>query len=176
MACPAGFGKTTLLSAWYEAEAARRPVAWLTLDEGDNDPVVLWSHAIGALRRANPDVAKLASAQSVVAPVIDRVLPRLVNELDDQDEITLILDDFHRVSSEPARASVRWFIEHAPLGFHIVLATRTEPNLPVPSLRAHGELLELRAADLRFTYEEADAIPERSPRARSHSRGRGPVW
>ena len=54
VACPAGFGKTTLLSAWYEAEAARRLVAWLTLDEGDNDPVVLWSHAIGALRPREP--------------------------------------------------------------------------------------------------------------------------
>jgi LuxR family transcriptional regulator, maltose regulon positive regulatory protein len=156
VACPAGFGKTSLLSAWYEAEAARRLVAWLTLDEGDNDPVVLWSHAIGALRRANPDVATSASVSSVVAPVIDLVLPRLVNELDGQDEITLIVDDFHRVSSEAARASVRWFIEHAPPGFHLVLASRTEPNLPVASLRAHGELLELRADDLRFTYEEAD--------------------
>ena len=158
IACPAGFGKTTLLSAWYEAERPRRLIAWLTLDEGDNDPVVLWSHAIGALRRANPDVAKSTSSQSLVAPVIDRVLPRLVNELDGQGEITLILDDFHRVSSEPARASVRWFIEHAPLGFHLVLATRTEPSLPVASLRAHGELVELRAADLRFTYPEADAF------------------
>ncbi len=158
VACPAGFGKTTLLSAWYEAEAARRLIAWLTLDEGDNDPVVLWSHAIGALQRANPDVAKSTSSQSLVAPVIDLVLPRLVNELDGQGEITLILDDFHRVSSEPARASVRWFIEHAPPGLHVVLATRTEPSLPVASLRAHGELLELRAADLRFTYQEADAF------------------
>ena len=94
----------------------------------------------------------------VVTPVIDLVLPRLVNELDGQGEITLILDDFHRVSSEPARASVRWFIEHAPPSIHVVLATRTEPSLPVASLRAHGELLELRAADLRFTYEEADAF------------------
>ena len=93
-----------------------------------------------------------------MTPVIDLVLPRLVNELDGQGEITLILDDFHRVSSEPARASVRWFIEHAPPGFHLVLATRTEPSLPVASLRAHGELLELRAADLRFTHEEADAF------------------
>ena len=158
IACPAGFGKTSLLSAWYGAEAARRRVAWLTLDEGDNDPVVLWSHAIGALRRANPDVARSASVSSVVAPVIDLVLPRLVNELDGQDEITLIVDDFHRVSSEPARASVRWFIEHAPPGFHLVLASRTEPSLPVASLRAHGELLELRAADLRFSDEEADAF------------------
>ncbi len=158
VACPAGFGKTTLLSAWYEAETAQRPVAWLTLDEGDNDPVVLWSHAIAALSRANPDVAKSASAHSVVTPVIDLVLRRLVNELESQGEITLIMDDFHRVSSEPARASVRWFIEHAPHGFHLVLATRTEPSLPVANLRAHGELLELRAADLRFTSEEADAF------------------
>ena len=75
VACPAGFGKTTLLSAWYEAEAARRLVAWLTLDEGDNDPVVLWSHAIGALRRVNPDVARSTSSHSLVAPVIDLVLP-----------------------------------------------------------------------------------------------------
>ena len=158
VACPAGFGKTTLLSDWYEAEASRGPVAWLTLDEGDNDPVVLWAHAIGALRRANPDVATSASVHPVVAPVIDLVLPRLVNKLDGQGEITLILDDFHRVSSESARASVGWFIEHVPLGFHLVLATRTEPSLPVARLRAHGELLELRAADLRFTYEEADAF------------------
>ena len=158
IASPAGFGKTTLLSAFYEAERARGLVAWLTLDEGDNDPVVLWSHAIGALSRANPDVAKSASVHSVVTPVIDLVLPRLVNELDGQGEITLIMDDFHRVSSEPARASVRWFIEHAPLGFHLVLATRTEPTLPVASLRAHGELSELRAADLRFTSGEADAF------------------
>ncbi len=158
VACPAGFGKTTLLSAWYKSETSRRRLAWLTLDERDNDPVVLWSHAIGALRRADPEVAKLAATFPVVTPVIDLVLPRLVNELDGQGEITLILDDFHRISSEPARASVRWFIEHAPLGLHLVLATRTEPNLPVASLRAHGELLELRAADLRFSREEATAF------------------
>ena len=112
----------------------------------------------GRYAAANPDVAKSASARSVVAPVIDLVLPHLVNELDGQGEITLILDDFHRISSEPARASVRWFIEHAPPGFHLALASRTEPTLPVASLRAHGELVELRAADLRFTHEEADAF------------------
>ena len=158
VACPAGFGKTTLLAAWREAEAARKPVAWLTLDEGDNDPVVLWTHAIEALRRASPAVARSAAADTVVAPVVDVVLPRLVNELDGQGEITLILDDFHRLSSVPARASVRWFIDHAPPGFQLVLASRTEPILPVGALRAHGELLELRAGDLRFTCEEADAF------------------
>ena len=158
VACPAGFGKTTLLAAWREAEAARKPVAWLTLDEGDNDPVVLWTHAIEALRRASPALATSAPAHTVVAPVVDVDLPRLVNELDGQGEITLILDDFHRLSSGAARASVRWFIDHAPPGFQLVLASRTEPALPVAALRAHDELLELRAADLRFTCEEADAF------------------
>ena len=158
VACPAGFGKTTLLAAWREAEVARKPVAWLTLDEGDNDPVVLWTHAIEALRRASPAVARSVPADTVVAPVVDVVLPRLVNELDGQGPITLILDDVHRLSSVPARASVRWFIDHAPPEFQLVLASRTEPALPVAALRAHGELLELRADDLRFTCAEADAF------------------
>ena len=158
VACPAGFGKTTLLAAWREAEAARKPVGWLTLDEGDNDPVVLWTHAIEALRRASPAVARSATAHAVVAPVVGVVLPRLVNELDGQGEITLILDDFHRLSGGAARQSVTWFIDHVPPGFQLVLASRTEPALPVSALRAHGELLELRAGDLRFTGEEADAF------------------
>ena len=158
VACPAGFGKTTLLAAWREAEAGRKPVAWLTLDEGDNDPVVLWSHAIEALRRASPAVASAAPAHTVVTPVVDVVLPRLVNELDSLGEITLILDDFHRLSSVPARQSITWFVEHAPPGVQLVLASRTEPILPVAALRAHGELLELRAGDLRFTPGEADAF------------------
>ena len=170
VACPAGFGKTTLLAAWREAEAARKPVAWLTLDEGDNDPVVLWSYVIEALRRASPAVARSAAADTVVAPVVDVVLPRLVNELDGQGEITLILDDFHRLSSVPARASVRWFIDHAPPGFQLVLASRTEPALPVAALRAHDELLELRAGELRFTCRGGGRLPERPPRARPHAR------
>ena len=158
VACPAGFGKTTLLAAWRESEAGRKPVAWLTLDEGDNDPVVLWSHAIEALRRASPAVASAVPAHTVVTPVVDAVLPRLVNELDSLGEITLILDDFHRLSSVPARQSITWFVEHAPPGVQLVLASRTEPVLPVAALRAHGELLELRAGDLRFSPEEADAF------------------
>ena len=103
-------------------------------------------------------MARSAPAHTVVAPVVDVVLPRLVNELDGQGEITLILDDFHRLSGGAARQSLAWFVEHAPPGFQLVLASRTEPVLPVGALRAHGELLELRAGDLRFTGEEADAF------------------
>ena len=85
-------------------------------------------------------------------------LPRLVNELDDLGEVTLILDDFHRLSDGPARESIAWLVDHAPPTFQLVLSTRTEPDLPLAALRAHGELLELRTDDLRFTSEEADAF------------------
>ena len=159
VACPAGFGKTTLLAAWREIEASRKPVAWLTLDEGDNDPVVLWSYAIEALCRVCPDIGQSVSAETAgAAPIFEVVLPRLVNELDGQGEVTLILDDFHRLSSGAAGQSIAWFVEHAPPEFQLVLASRTEPALPVAALRARDELLELRADDLRFTSEEADAF------------------
>ena len=159
VACPAGYGKTTLLAEWQEAEAARKPVAWLTLDEGDNDPVVLWSYVLEALRRACPAISLPTSPQMVgAASIVDMVLPRLVNQLDDLGEVTLILDDFHRLSGGVARESIAWFVDHAPPAFQLVLSTRTEPDLPLAALRAHGELLELRAGDLRFTSEEADAF------------------
>ena len=158
VAGPAGYGKTTLLAAWREAEAARKPVAWLTLDEGDNDAVVLWSYVIEALRRACPALSVPAPRMAGAASAVHVMLPRLVNELDDLGEVTLILDDFHRLADGAARESLAWFIDHAPPGFQLVLSTRTEPCLPLAALRAHGELLELRADDLRFTPGEADAF------------------
>jgi LuxR family maltose regulon positive regulatory protein len=159
VACPAGFGKTTLLAAWREAEATRRPVAWLTVDEGDNDPVVFWSHVIEALRRACPGIGGPVSPELAgAAPIVGVVLPRLVNALFGQGPVTLILDDFHRLSAGAARESVAWFVDHAPPAFQLVLSTRTEPALRLAALRAHGELLELRAGDLRFTAGEAGAF------------------
>ena len=154
--CPAGFGKTTLLAAWYQAETARRPVAWLTLDEADNDPVVLWSYVIEALRQVCPAVSLPALPQlAEAACVTDVVLPRLVNELTGQGEVVLILDDFHRLSGA-ALDSMAWFIEQAPSGLRLVLSTRIEPTLPLALLRARGELIELRLGDLRFTPGETD--------------------
>ena len=90
------------------------------------------------------------------AHIADMVLPRLVNELNDQHGVTLILDDFHRLSDRAARESIAWFIDHVPRAFQLVLSTRTEPDLPLATLRAHGDLLELRAGDLRFTPGEVD--------------------
>ncbi len=155
VACPAGFGKSTLLAAWRESEA--RPVGWVTLDEGDNDAVVLWSHVIEALCRACPALAhETLAALAASAPVLEVVLPRLINALAEQPALALVLDDFHRLSNATTRQSVTWFVDHLPASVQLVLATRTDPTLPLGTLRARGQLLELRADELRFTAAEAD--------------------
>jgi ATP/maltotriose-dependent transcriptional regulator MalT len=158
VAAPAGSGKTTLLGTWREVEETTRPVAWLTLDEGDNDSVVLWSYVIAAFRRVCPAIEASLPKLLGSSAVVDVVLPELVNELAAVGDVALILDDFERITSGPARDSIAWFIERAPANVQIVLATRSEPALPLASLRAHGALLELRAEDLGFTSNEADAL------------------
>ena len=157
VACPAGFGKSTLLAAWLEADARGRPTAWVTLDEGDNDAVVLWSHVIEALRRACPDLAdETLTTLAVTAPVLEVLLPTLVNALAGQGEVVLVLDDFHRVSSPSTRESMAWFVEHLPATVQLVLSSRTDPALPLGALRAHGQLVELRVDEMRFTPAEAN--------------------
>jgi LuxR family maltose regulon positive regulatory protein len=159
VACPAGYGKSSLLAQWREAEAARRPVAWLSLHERDDDAVRLWSYAVEALRKVCPSMSRSVSVNAAdTEDVTEVVLPRLVNELDGQGEIALVLDDFNRLSNGPACDSVVWFVENLPRSFQLVVATRTEPPLRLPALRARGDLLELRANDLRFSLEEAEAF------------------
>src|SRR5262249_61887049 len=142
-----------------ELEQTVRRVAWVTIDEGDKDPVVLWSYVIEALRRVCPSLEPPTSTEAVgAARLVDLVLPELVNELTALGDAALVLDDFHRLSSGLARDSIAWFIEHAPATFQLVLGTRSEPGLPLAALRAHGALLELRADELGFTPSEADVL------------------
>ncbi len=159
VACPAGFGKSTLLGAWQQSRAAERPVAWLTVDEGDDDAVVLWSHLIEALARVCPGVRDADLMPLVpAAPLLEVVLPRLVNALVDASDVVLIVDDFHRLSGRSAQESVAWFVDHLPPAVQLVLSSRADPALPLGGLRAHGQLVELRADDLRFTPSEADVF------------------
>ena len=122
---PAGFGKTTLLADWTRADG--RPVAWLSLDAGDNDPARFWRHAVAALDLARPGIAER------VGPLLGPPPPRsfeglvtaLINEFATQpgpDEVVLILDDYHQVSSRPVHASVAFLLEYLPPGLHLVLA------------------------------------------------------
>jgi LuxR family maltose regulon positive regulatory protein len=159
LAAPAGYGKTTLLGAWRGLQVRERPIAWLTLDEGDNDQVVLWSYVTAALVEACPELEVAAMPGSVDAEtVVDVFLPRLINALAAFGPAALVLDDFHELASGPARDALAWFIDRAPSTFQLVIATRSEPALPLGALRAHGELLELRAAELGFDATEAEAL------------------
>ncbi|HEY5661428.1 MAG TPA: LuxR C-terminal-related transcriptional regulator [Gaiellaceae bacterium] len=157
LAAPAGCGKTTLLGTWRDVEETL-PVAWLTLDEGDNDPVVLWLHIVEALRRVCPNAVERVRPPASAARVVDVVVRQLLNEVAEQQDVVLILDDFHRLSAGSARDSIAWLIEHAPPTLHVVLGTRSEPALPLGTMRVRGELLELRAHELAFTEEEAAAL------------------
>jgi len=159
VAAPAGCGKTTLLAAWYEDEARRRPVAWVTVDDGDNDAVVFWCHILEALRRVRPELAVSPRPQVAgSAGIVSAVLPSLVNELVELGDVALVLDDFQSLAPGVSRDSVAWLVDHGPPTFQLVLATRTEPAIALGAVRAHGELVEIRADELKFTVDEAAAL------------------
>jgi LuxR family maltose regulon positive regulatory protein len=158
---PAGFGKTALLAGW--ARRAQRPVAWLSLDAGDNDPARFWRHAIAALGAVRPGVAEH------VAPLLgppppssfEGLVTALINQLAAQPgegEVVLVLDDYHLIDAQPVHASLAFLLEHRPPELQLVLTCRADPPLPLARLRGRGQLAELRAAELRFTAAEAAAL------------------
>ena len=152
---PAGFGKTTLLADW--ARADRRPVAWLSLDAADNDPARFWRHVAAALDGALPGVAERAAALlgGLQSASSEAVVTTLVNQLVGGPEVVLVLDDYHLIQAPRVHQSVGFLLTHLPPCLRLVLATRADPPLPLARLRAGGQLTEFRAADLRFTPEEA---------------------
>ena len=162
VSAPAGFGKTTLLAEWLEAGAAGgRPVAWLSLDETDNDPARFLAYLIGALRSVEGGLGEgvLASLRSPQPPAIDGAVGALINELAGAPrEITIVLDDYHLITAEPVHGAVSFLIEHLPENARLVILSRTEPPLPLAKLRARDQLAEIGAAGLRFTTEEASAF------------------
>ena len=155
---PAGYGKTALLAGW--ARHRERPVAWLSLDAGDNDPARFWRHALAALDGACPGLGERVGPLlgPPPPPSFEGLVTALINELAARpgaDEVPLVLDDYHLVGSEPVHASLGFLLEHLPSGLHPVLASRADPPLALARLRARGQLTELRDAELRFTAGEA---------------------
>ena len=158
---PAGSGKTALLAGW--ARSGNRPVAWLSLDAADNDPVRFWRHTVAALDRARPGIGErvglllgppaLASFEGLVTALINDLAAQ-----PDDGEVLLVLDDYHLIDAQPVHASLAFLLEHLPAGLHLVLASRADPPLPLARLRAGGQLAELRTADLHFSVEEAAAL------------------
>src|SRR5262249_22737263 len=156
LAAGPGFGKSTLLAAWRQLESARRAVAWLTLSEAENDPATLCMYVAGAVRAVRPDFGSdVEAVAGTPAPPVAGTAGGISNEIAGGPALALVLDDFHRVKSRAAQEVVGWLVDNCSSGLQLVVATRSDPGLPLGSLRAHGELVELRAADLAFTAAEA---------------------
>ena len=160
LSAPAGFGKTTLLLEWLDAGGADdAAVGWLSVDRHDNDPVVFWTYVVTAMQSAVAGIGE--GALQVLAsssPSMDAALSALLNDLDGLSvDLVLVLDDYHLIDSGEIHAGMVFLLEHPPPRLHVVLATRADPPLPMAQLRARGQLLEVRAADLRFTPEETAA-------------------
>jgi len=156
ISAPAGFGKTTLVSEWVAG--CERPVAWLSLDEGDNDPAGFLAYLVAALQTiaASIGAGVLRTLQSPQPPSAESVLTILLNEITTlPNDFVLVLDDFHVIDAKPVDEALAFLLEHLPPQMHLVIATREDPDLPLARLRARSQMTELRAADLRFSSAEA---------------------
>jgi len=155
ISAPAGFGKTTLISEWVTE--GKRAVAWLSLDEGDNDLTRFLVYFITALQTIRPAIGAgvLGTLQSPQPPSTEAILSILIDEITTvPDQFVFVLDDYHSIDSNPVDKALTFLIEHLPPQMHLVIATREDPDLPLARLRARDQLTELRAADLQFTKAE----------------------
>jgi LuxR family maltose regulon positive regulatory protein len=163
VSAPAGFGKTTIISEC--AARCRHPVAWVSLDKGDNEPVQFWTYVVTALQK-NPHIQGSELGQTVLAmlrssqpPPMETLLHGLINELAEISwPFILILDDFHQITNPQINEALALFVEHQPPQMHLVISSRADPPWPLARWRASGQLVELRTDDLRFTSEEAAAF------------------
>jgi LuxR family maltose regulon positive regulatory protein len=154
---PPGFGKTTLLAEWA-ASTDGFAIAWLSLDEDDNDPGRFLAYLLAAIERTVPHVGDRATAALRMpgADHVRSVLPLLVNDLADHGgDVALVLEDYHLITNPDVHGLVAYLVDRSPATLYLVIATREDPPLPLGRLRARGDLVEVRAADLRFTPDES---------------------
>ncbi len=153
ISAPAGFGKTTLLSDW----AQHTHTAWVSLDEGDNDPVRFWDYFIAALQTLQPGCGEkiLPWLHSSEPPSTELILNVLINELSHlKSHLFIVLDDYHLIESQQIHDGITYFIEHLPPHIHLVIASRSDPPLPLARMRGKGMMLEIHTDDLRFTQDD----------------------
>src|SRR5215469_5378219 len=159
ISAPAGFGKTTLLSDYLTHSAT--PVAWLSLEAEDNDLVRFLSYVITALQTLDQEIGStsLALLQSSPPVTVEPIIALLANDLMGVKlpDFALVLDDYHVIEDPAIHRALTFLLEHLPEQMHLVIAARADPPLPLARLRGRGQLCEVRAADLRFATEEAEA-------------------
>ena len=158
ISAPAGFGKTTLISAWLQQNARR--AAWLSLDQSDNDPIRFWRYFIAALHTLDAALGRAGAGHvgRAASPPLESVVTALINDLAASAAaapLVLVVDDYHVVTDLGIHTSLDFFLDHAPPQLHVAITTREDPPLSLPRRRARQKLTEVRAADLRFTLSEA---------------------
>jgi LuxR family maltose regulon positive regulatory protein len=163
VSAPAGFGKTTLLSAWLERCAWRS--AWLSLDDDDDQLATFLACTIAALQTLFPEFGAATGAllSAVPLPPVPVLVRCLINELDELDEpFVLVLDDYHVIHTAAIHDLWAKLLSHPPRALHLVLAVRHDPPLPIDTLRARAAIGEIRSQDLRFSVEETQAFLQRA--------------
>ncbi len=161
ISAPAGYGKTTLMSEWRAGVASDYSAAWLSLDNDDNDATRFLTYTIAALAGLKPGFGETTLALLQPSPPLPPhvILTSLINELGEFEEtFSLILDDYHVITQQPVHEAITYLLDHLPSQMHLVIISRADPPLPLSRLRARDQLTEIRAADLRFTVEEAAAF------------------
>jgi LuxR family maltose regulon positive regulatory protein len=158
ISAPAGYGKTTLMSEWRAGVGSVFPVAWFSIDSGDNNPFRFWGYVTTALSALDGALTGTTATllQSPQFPPAEEFITSLINSISGfTKDFTLILDDYHLIIAPEIHQYLAYLVEHLPPRMHLVLLTRSDPFLPLARLRARGQLLELRADDMRFTAKEA---------------------
>ncbi|MBW5467982.1 LuxR family transcriptional regulator [Brevibacillus formosus] len=162
ISAPAGSGKTTLVSEWLDS--GERPFAWISMDEGDNDPARFFTYLFTALQNIGPNIGLgiLPSLHSPQPLPIEWMITTLLHEIIAiPNPFVLVLDDYHVLKTGPLDDAISFLLERMPPQMHLVIATREEPRLPIARLRVRNQLNEVRASDLRFTYSEAAEFLEK---------------
>ena len=151
----AGFGKSTLVAGWLSERG--QPAAWLSLDQGDNDPVRFWTYLIAAIQAIHQEIG-VEARQIISTPQLrsnELVAINLINEISQLPHaLIVVLDDYHLIEAEQVHAGLSYLLEHQPPNLHIILSTRVDPSISLARLRAHSQLIEIRAEDLQFSIEE----------------------
>ena len=159
ISAPAGFGKSTLVAGWLSE--IDRSVAWLSLDRGDNDPVRFWTYLIAAIQTIHREIGAEAR-QIISAPQLRSAEPASISLINDISQLArdfiVVLDDYHVIEEERVHAGLSYLLEHQPSNLHIVLLSRVDPSMSLARLRAHGQMVEIRAEDLQFSTEEAATL------------------
>jgi LuxR family maltose regulon positive regulatory protein len=161
VSAPAGFGKTTLVSEWVRQNQKEISAAWLSLDEGDNDPVRFWDYFIASIKTLRSDFGESTRAllHTPQPPTVEELLTVLINELASiSTEFVFVLDDYHLIESKEIHNSITYLLEHPPARMHLIMASRTDPPLPLARLRGKGKMLEVGTDDLRFRLEDAASL------------------